>query len=124
MRMFADIHKGSQMFTVNEDVSTYDTIEHFGNAASHRMTFHKCIVEMSKIFLNVANGNNDDPVCGIVTLQQSQMPMHVSNMSSIQRKMEDVLLARKETGWSPKKNVLKRLEAPMDADKLVASKQF
>jgi hypothetical protein len=93
MRMFADIHKGSQMFTANEDVSTYDTIEHFGNAASHRMTFHKCIVEMSKIFLNIANGNNDDPVCGIVTLQQSQMPMHVSNMSSIQRKMEDVLLA-------------------------------
>jgi hypothetical protein len=122
MMIFADIHKGSQMFTANEDLSTYGTIEHFGNAASHQMTFHKCIVEMSKIFLNVANGNNDHPVCGIVTPQQSQMPMHVSNTSSIQRNMEDVLLSREETGWSPKKNVLKRLEAPMDADKLVASK--
>jgi hypothetical protein len=75
------------------------------------MTFRKCIVEMSKIFLNVANKNNYDLVHGIVTPQQPRMPMHVPNMSSIQRKMEDLLLAQKETGWSPKKNVLKRLEA-------------
>jgi hypothetical protein len=96
------------MFTANEDLSTYGTIEHFQNAASHWMTFRKCIVEMSKIFLNVMNGNNDDPVRGIVTLQQPRMPMHVPNTSSIWKKMEDVLLARKETGRSPKKNVLKR----------------
>jgi hypothetical protein len=35
MMIFADIHKGSQMFTANEDLSTYGTIEHFQNAASH-----------------------------------------------------------------------------------------
>jgi DNA polymerase II small subunit/DNA polymerase delta subunit B len=35
MTIFADIHKGSQMFCAKEDLSTHGTIEHFQNAASH-----------------------------------------------------------------------------------------
>jgi hypothetical protein len=35
MMIFADIHKGSQKFTADEDLATYSTIEHFQNAASH-----------------------------------------------------------------------------------------
>jgi hypothetical protein len=54
MNVFADIHKGSQMFRANKDLTTYGDLEHFRNAASHQMTFRKCIIEISKIFLNIA----------------------------------------------------------------------
>jgi hypothetical protein len=35
MTIFAAIHKGSQMFSAKEDLSTYGSIEHFQNSASH-----------------------------------------------------------------------------------------
>jgi hypothetical protein len=112
MNVFADIHKGCQMFLVNEDLSTYSDLEHFRNAASHQLTFRKCMIEISKIFLELANTNDTTaPVRAVVTPRQPQannvISFHVPNMSSIQRKTEDVALVTKETGHSPKRNVLK-----------------
>ena len=59
-----------------------------------------------------------------MTPQQPNTGMHIPNTSSIRRKTEDVLLARKETGCSPKWNKLKRLLNPTNADERAASKQF
>jgi hypothetical protein len=41
MNVFADIHKRSQMFCANKDLTTYGDLEHFRNAASDQMTFRK-----------------------------------------------------------------------------------
>jgi hypothetical protein len=74
------------------------------------------MIEISKIFLDVANGNSSDPVSALVTPRQPRPSMHVPNTSFIRRKTEDVSLARKETGCSPKKNKLKRLLNPTNAN--------
>jgi hypothetical protein len=125
MNIFADIHKGSQMFRANEDLKTYGDIEHYRNAASHQMSFRKCIIDISDLFLNIANGVNCDSTHVVVTPRQPVRPTtHVPNTSSIRRKTEDVYLPRKETGRSPKKNKLKRLLNPSSADERAASKRF
>jgi hypothetical protein len=125
MNIFADIHKGSQMFRASEDLKTYGDIEHYRNAASHQMSFRKCIIDISDLFLNIANGVNCDSTHVVVTPQQPIRPnVHIPNTSAIRRKTEDVCLPRKETGRSPKKNKLKRLLKPSSADERAASKRF
>ena len=129
MNVFADIHKGCQMFLVDEDLSTYSDLEHFRNAASHQLTFRKCMIKISKIFLELANTNDTTaPVRAVVTPRQPRAnnvaSFHVPNMSSIRRKTEDVALVTKETGHSPKRNVLKRLLQPTAAKDREASKRF
>jgi len=132
MNVFADIHKGSQMFTASKDLTTYGDLEHFRNAASDRMTFRKCLIDMSKIFLGIANGN-DDSGRGIVTPRGFVTPRlerigdtvsHVPNTSSIRRKTEDVSLVMRSTGLSPKRNQLKRLLEPATVKDREASKRF
>jgi hypothetical protein len=56
------------MFLVNEDLSTYSDLEHFCNAASHQLTFRKCMINVSKIFLELVNTNDTTaPVRAVVT---------------------------------------------------------
>jgi hypothetical protein len=67
-----------------------------------------------KIFLELANTNDTTaPVRAVVTPQQpwanNVASFHVPNMSSTWRKTENVALVTKETGHSPKHNVLKQL---------------
>jgi hypothetical protein len=86
MNIFADVHKGAQMFQGNRDLSKYDTLEQFRNAASHRMTFRrKCMIEMSKIFLDAVSRNvhASDSVHAVVTPQQPNTGMYIPNTSSI-----------------------------------------
>mmetsp|Transcript_28857 Transcript_28857/g.52205 ORF Transcript_28857/g.52205 Transcript_28857/m.52205 type:complete len:720 (+) Transcript_28857:272-2431(+) len=125
MNVFADIHKGAQMFLANKDLAKYGDIEHFRNAASHRMTFRACLIEISKIFLSIANGNGANTESAtIVSPQQSQAIPRVSKPAPIRRSTEDVLLPAARTGRSPQKNKLKRLMNPSTADEQVASKRL
>jgi hypothetical protein len=66
MNVHADAHKGAQMFLVNEDLSTYSDLEHFRNAASHQLTFRKCVIKMSKTFLAVANSSDGNMARALV----------------------------------------------------------
>lgn len=123
MTIFSDIHKGSQMFTAKDDLSEYPTIGHYRNAGSKRMTFRRSMVEFSKIFLAIANGNGSDESLGGTTVTPQQVRA-IPNKSLIRRQTEDVLLPRKETGRSPKRKVLKRLQHPTNNDERMASKRF
>lgn len=59
MNIFADIHKGSQMFRANKYLNAYGDLEHYlehyRNAASHQMSFRKCMLDISDLFLDIAN---------------------------------------------------------------------
>jgi hypothetical protein len=72
MQMNVFANKGCQMFLVDEDLSTYSDLEHFCNAASHQLTFlRKCMIKISKIFLELANTNDTTaPVRAVVTPRQ------------------------------------------------------
>lgn len=124
MNMFADIHKGSQMFLVQENLAAYSNLERFRNEASRELTFRKCMIKMSKIFLSVAHGESGESECNggssnaasFVTPTQNgaygQSGRHVPNTSSLRRKTKDVSLSSKVTGLSPKRNALKRFMTP------------
>jgi len=128
MTVFADIHKGTQMLLLNQDLSTYSSLEEFRNAGSKQLTFRKGVRKMAKIFFKVANSGGDESARAIVTPRQQRtggpISFHVPNTSSIRRKTDDVSLVTKNTGLSPKRNQLKRLSQPTTAKDREASKRF
>jgi hypothetical protein len=68
MNVFADIHEGSQMFHANKDLKAYGYLKHFWNANSHQMSFRTCIVNISDILLDIANGIDNNSACMVVRL--------------------------------------------------------
>lgn len=114
------------MFLTDKDLGKFQDLEQYRNTASKQLTFRKCVLEMSQLFLREANGG-----IGLVPVTPAPQPAatprsnHVPNdMIAIRRKTEDVSFVAKETGCSPKRNVLKRLDSPITEDESVASKRF
>ena len=130
MNIFADIHKGAQMFLVNEDLDRYSDLGKYRDAVNHQLTFRKALFQMSRVFLSLAACKNNEmgaivtPTFARSQQTESTVVTRVPNSSRIRRRTVAISLSVKETGDSPKRKILKRLREPNTKEETRAAKRF